>query len=174
MKYFVAINDGHISKHIIVKNATDENDAITTAKQSFMYSMYGPAYRSVTRKKARDVLSKLIVEKLIKIDENEYGIALKERQCIDGLDIGDIEDLYNMLRCPDSAAFVKVYPIELEAREQECSAMGFITQDAANEFAYDYEASGLHDFIASILDDMNNENKTGEYEFKGVKIWLGR
>ena len=76
-----------------------------------------------------------------------FGIALKQKKVTDGLKRWEILDLY------DKIEFEKeVYPVEFEAREQECSAMGFITAEAANRFDYDYEESGLHDFIALILD----------------------
>ena len=52
--------------------------------------------------------------------------------------------------------------------------MGFITPKAAEMVNYDYEGSGLRNFIASILDDMCAENENCEYEFNGIKIWLSR
>lgn len=66
------------------------------------------------------------------------------------------------------------YPIELSAYAQESTAMGFISSKAAELIDYDYDSSGLHSYIASILDDMNKENENNEYEFKGIKIWLSR
>ena len=97
-----------------------------------------------------------------------YGIVLKEKECMNGLTRNDVIDLFDML---DN---VEAYPIELEAREHECSAMGFITPEVAELFDYDYEESGLHDFVAGILDDMERESDDCEYEFKGIKIWLSR
>lgn len=52
--------------------------------------------------------------------------------------------------------------------------MGFITLTAAETFDYDYKTSGLQDFISTILDNMNNETEDCEYEFRDVKIYLGR
>lgn len=97
-----------------------------------------------------------------------YGLVLKEKACTDGLSRNEVMDLYDML--DESAA----YPIELSAYTQESTAMGFITTKAAEKVDYDYEASGLHEYIASILDDMDREHKTCEYECKGIKIWLNR
>lgn len=57
------------------------------------------------------------------------------------------------------------------AKKHERSAMGFITPEVAG---YDYEESGLSDFIVNILDDISNESNNCEYEFKGIKIWLSR
>ena len=37
---------------------------------------------------------------------------------------------------------------------------------------YDYEKSGLHDYIASILEDINLEDEDSEYDFKGIHVWL--
>ena len=98
----------------------------------------------------------------------EFGIVLREKEFTDGLTRKDIIDLFDMLNNTEA------YPIEFEAKEHECSAMGFITPEVAELFDYDYEASGLHDFIALILDNMNTESENCEYEFKGVSIWLSR
>ena len=98
----------------------------------------------------------------------KYGIVLKEKEFFNGLNRNDVIDLFDMLNN------IEAYPIELEAIEHECSAMGFITPEASDKLNYDYESSGLHDFIAAILDDMNNESDNCEYEFKGIRIWLSR
>ncbi len=98
----------------------------------------------------------------------EYDIALYEKEGTEGLDQKNVNELFEKLK--DSPA----YPIDLQAWEHESSAMGFITRKAAEELGYEYEVSGLHDFIADILDDMNKESDTCEYEFKGIKIWLSR
>lgn len=101
-----------------------------------------------------------------------FGIALKEKPFTEGLRRSEIMDLYDMLGGEE------VYPIELEARMQECSAMGFITVDAARELDFDYESSGLHDFIAAVLDDMTQESEDSIYHFEGVNegvnIWMSR
>jgi len=98
----------------------------------------------------------------------EYGITLREKHGEDGLTRNDVIDLFDILNNGEA------YPIEVEAKEHECVAMGFITPEAAELFDYDYEESGLNDFIANILDDMNNESDDCCYEFQGVKIWLSR
>ena len=100
-----------------------------------------------------------------------YGIALLEKYGIDGLNKSDIYLLYGLVTETGSQ---EVFPIELEAREHESSAMGFITPEAAEMLDYDYEGSGLRDFIASILDDMENENEECQYKFKGIDIYLSR
>ena len=97
-----------------------------------------------------------------------YGLVLRERYGVDGLKKSDVIDLFDML---DSN---ECYPIELSAYAQESTAMGFISSKAAELIDYDYESSGLHSYIASILDDMNKENENNEYEFKDIKIWLSR
>lgn len=103
-----------------------------------------------------------------------YGLALLEKPGIDGLNKNDILLLYGLITDTFHNGSDEVFPIELEAREHECSAMGFITNEAANLLDYDYENSGLHDFIASILDDMNLESKDHHYMFKGIDIYLSR
>lgn len=97
-----------------------------------------------------------------------YGIVLREKYGIEGISKNDVIYLFDML---DG---IEAYPIELSAYAQESSAMGFITPKAAEMVNYDYEGSGLCNFIASILDDMCAENENCEYEFNGIKIWLSR
>lgn len=97
-----------------------------------------------------------------------YGLVLREKYGIDGINRNDVIDLFDMLS--ENEAF----PIELSAYAQESSAMGFITPKAAELVDYDYEKSGLHNYIAAILDDMDRESENCEYEFKGIKIWLSR
>lgn len=97
-----------------------------------------------------------------------YGIALKEKEFLSGLTRNDIVELFDML---DN---VEAFPIELEAKQHESSAMGFIAPEVAELLDYDYETSGLHDFIATILDQMDNETRDCTYEFCGIKIWLSR
>lgn len=98
----------------------------------------------------------------------KYGIVLLEKYGIEGLNRKDVINLFDMLNKSNA------FPIELEARKHESSAMGFITPEAAEVFDYDYESSGLHDFISEILDDMKNESENYTYVFKGVNIWLSR
>ena len=65
-------------------------------------------------------------------------------------------------------------PIEIEANYLEYSAIGFITTEAANILDFDYEESGLHDFIAVLLDDRTRNAEIREYDFRGIKIYLYR
>ena len=97
-----------------------------------------------------------------------FGLVLREKECNDGLDRNDVIDLFDLLD-EDGG-----YPIEISAKEHESSAMGFITANAANKLEFDYEKSGLNDFIAGILDDVGKESEDCQYEFKGIKIWLSR
>lgn len=97
-----------------------------------------------------------------------YGLVLIEKCCTDGLTKAEVMDIFDMLDSNEA------YPVELSAYAQESSAMGFITPKAAELIDYDYEYSGLHNYIALILDDVNREEDSCEYEFKGIKIWLSR
>jgi hypothetical protein len=102
----------------------------------------------------------------------EYDVVLKEKEGVEGLILDEIEDMMALVKDPE------VFPIDLEAREHECAAMGFITTEAADCLDYDYEGSGFHDFVASILDDMENETETGEYEYtyreNTISIFMSR
>lgn len=97
-----------------------------------------------------------------------YEIILKEKQRTDGLKPQEIMEMMPLL------GDAEVYPIEIEAKTQESVAMGFISQKAADILDFDYDNSGLKDFIALILDDVNNESDNCEYEFRGIRIWMGR
>lgn len=55
-----------------------------------------------------------------------YGIVLREKELTCGLSQNDVIDLFGMLND------IEAYPIELEAKEHECSAMGFISQGQRN------------------------------------------
>ena len=98
----------------------------------------------------------------------KYDLVLKEKEFITGLEKNEVMELFELL--PDA----EIYPIELQAKEHECSAMGFITREAAKIMDYDYTTSGLYDFIANILDNMNNESQSCEYEFCGIRIYMSR
>lgn len=98
----------------------------------------------------------------------KYDIVLREKPFISGLTKDDVIELFSKVDGEEA------YPIEIYAKYHESSAMGFITPYAASLMEYDYDESGLRDFIAEILDDMKLENELHTYEFKGLKIWLDR
>ena len=47
--------------------------------------------------------------------------------------------------------------------------MGFIDKWAASELDFDYQDSGLRDFISLILETNQTKNV---YQFKGIDIWF--
>lgn len=96
-----------------------------------------------------------------------FDLALIQKPGESGLNKSEITELLGIL--PFDA---ELYPIEIYANAQECSAMGFITNDAADKLDFDYEASGLNTFIADILDDINRESADSTYTFKGINIML--
>ena len=104
----------------------------------------------------------------------KYDIALIEKYGTEGLNKKDVITLYGLVADPLQNGNDEVFPIELEARKHESSAMGFISSTAANMLDYDYEMSGLHSFVATILDDMDKENENHEYVYKGINIHLSR
>ena len=108
-------------------------------------------------------------EIIIKDDKPQpqtYGIMLIEKPEVEGLTKSEVMQMYEQMDADEA------YPLEISGCET--SAMGFITKDAAKILDYDYEESGLKDFIAVILDDMNNESENGTYEFRGIRIKLRR
>jgi len=100
--------------------------------------------------------------------EQKFDIVLIERPGETGL----VRD--EILAICDSMNREEIYPIEIYAKNQESSAMGFITTKAADKLDFDYERSGLNTFIATILDDIRKENETDIYEFKNLSIKLTR
>lgn len=98
----------------------------------------------------------------------KFDVALIEKPFFEGISFSEIEGLFNLLLADE------VYPIEIESN-CESSAMGFITSEAADKIDYAYETNTYFaNFITDILDDMKNESEDHTYEFKGLKIWLGR
>ena len=69
----------------------------------------------------------------------KLDIVLKDTPIEYGLDRESIVELYDKL----GESSIEVYPIEIPAQYHECSAMGFITVDAADQLDYDYETSLL-------------------------------
>jgi hypothetical protein len=99
----------------------------------------------------------------------KLGINLIEKEGEDGLTYKDILELMEPIKEEE------VFPVEFFAKEHESVAMGFITVEAANQIDFDYdEESDLSAFIASILDDMDNETEDGKYEFEGILIQITR
>lgn len=95
-----------------------------------------------------------------------FGITLVEKPNVDGLTKAEVMEMYDQMNGDEA------YPLEINGSES--SAMGFITPEAAEILNYDYQESGLNDFVAVILDDMNNESEDGTYEFRGIRIHLSR
>lgn len=126
----------------------------------------------VDHEKYPDVKQTMRFEKIVESGQEEdkedkkYGIVLRQKYDIDGLIKKDILELADRLDDQE------VYPIEIEAKQCPCSAMGFITAEAAEILDYDYEGSGLRDFIAAILDNVDLESADCQYEFKGIDIWI--
>lgn len=95
-----------------------------------------------------------------------YEVVLIEKPEICGINKHEMMSLFDMLVSEDA------YPLEFEAREHESAAMGLISPKAAERLNYDYAM--LEGMIADVLDDMELENESCEYDFCGLRIWLGR
>lgn len=96
-----------------------------------------------------------------------FDVALFEKNGADGLTKSEICTLYDMVA-------EDVFPLDIEAKEHECAAEGFISVKAAEKLSYDYKTSGFIDFIQNILDDMEKESENGIYNFKSLTISLTR
>ena len=92
-------------------------------------------------------------------------IALLMKEGCSGMTRSEVVRLVDMF-----AEHAEIYPIEIFAKEHECSAMGFISDKGAAALEYDYDQ--LNDFIAEILDDMNKEHANNRYDFHDIPIWM--
>lgn len=102
---------------------------------------------------------------------NKFDVALIEKPFFDGLSFADVKGLFNLLSIDENG---EVYPIEIQS-DCQSSAMGFITSEAADKIDYEYEVNTrFADFITDILNDMDKESEDHIYEYRGLKIWLGR
>lgn len=95
-----------------------------------------------------------------------FDIALREKDLDSGLTKTDILDLYEMVKEEEC------YPVEFLG--EFSAAMGFISTGAAEMLNYDYETSGLADFIKGILNNMERENADSSYKFQNLKVWISR
>lgn len=94
----------------------------------------------------------------------KYDIVLCQKDGSTGISIQEIQKMYTYLNADQSI------PLEICAKEHECSAIGFITNEAYSNLEYDL--CSLADFIASIMDDINMETADDSYEHKGVSILM--
>lgn len=96
----------------------------------------------------------------------DFELVLHEKSAADadGLIRSEAINLIDMLSGKE------FFPIKIEAKYHESTAIGFITRDFADKLNFDYEGSGLNAFIANILDDMNNEHNDCIYTFKDCDL----
>lgn len=91
-----------------------------------------------------------------------YEIVLKKKPYIEGLNREEIFSLLELLEDDP-----EVLPIEIEDGEKACSAMGFITIDAASSLNYDYKGSGLKDFVIVAM-----EYSGTDFNFNGIGVCI--
>lgn len=126
-----------------------------------------PAAFNLDLSKIEIMGDKIVIKDGEKIQTSQtFGITLIEKPNVDGLTKAEVMEMYDQMDGDEA------YPLEIGG--SETSAMGFITPEAAEILDYDYQESGLNDFVAVILDDMNNESEDGTYEFRGIRIHLSR
>lgn len=87
-----------------------------------------------------------------------YDVVLRKKPYIEGLVKGEVLELLELLGDDP-----EVLPIEIEDAERECSAIGFITVDAASELNYDY--SGLKDVVMIAM-----EKGYKDFNFHGMSV----
>lgn len=100
---------------------------------------------------------------------NGFVLVLHEKTVDSGLTRNEAIDLIDMLNCDE------FYPIQIEATLVESVAMGFVSRMWFDSLDLGSgEDNQLDEFVANIMNDMNNESEDCIYEFKGRKIWLSR
>lgn len=152
---------GNISRAWVVNSNGD------TYGSNQSYSYVVPVAFNLDLSKIEIVGDKIVIRDGEKAQTSQtFGITLVEKPNVDGLTKAEVMEMYDQMNGHEA------YPLEI--RGCETSAMGFITPEAAEILDYDYQESGLNDFVAVILDDMNNESEDGTYEFRGIRIHLSR
>ena len=91
-----------------------------------------------------------------------YDIVLIKKPYIEGITREETSSLWELLEDD-----IEVLPIEIEDGEAACSVMGFITVDAASMLNYDYNNSGLKDFVIVAMNCGDNY-----FNFNGINIYL--
>ena len=89
-----------------------------------------------------------------------HEIVLRKKPYIEGLVKEEVLELLELLEDDP-----EVLPIEIEDGERECSAIGFITVDAASSLNYDYKGSGLKDFVMVAM-----ESGGTDFNFDGIGV----
>lgn len=102
---------------------------------------------------------------------NKFDVALIEKPFFDGLSFADVIRLFSLLSIDENG---EVYPIDIQS-DCQSSAMGFITSEASDKIDYAHEVNTCFgSFIRDILNAMDKESEDCIYEYRGLKIWLGR
>ncbi len=96
----------------------------------------------------------------------KYDIALFIKGGTDGLNKKEVVTLMDLVKGEE------VYPLEISGYNGNSTAMGFISSEAAETLNYDYDASGLKDFIANALEYPDDENSSSAYKFNNLKIFM--
>ena len=170
LKFAHGIDDPDISDtEVLEKSAGITRDAVTelvikpALKKAIQVS--NTFNLDLSKVKIRD--DKIVIKDGEKLQTSQtFGITLVEKPNVDGLTKAEVMEMYDQMDGDEA------YPLEIGG--SETSAMGFITPEAAEILDYDYEDSGLNDFVSVILNDMNNESEDGTYEFRGIRIHLSR
>lgn len=92
-----------------------------------------------------------------------YDVVLTERPHDNGLTKSEIIDLIDM-------TIGGVIPLDIVG--DYSSAMGFITEDAADVLNYDFDK--MNEYVKNIINDMENESEDCTYKFDILTIWLSR
>ena len=90
------------------------------------------------------------------------GVALKQKPLEDGLTREEASDLFDMLSGPEGI------PIDISG--QNACAMGFVNQTDADLIDFDFQP--LKDAVMEILNNKNNESRTGFYVMRTKRVDL--
>lgn len=112
-----------------------------------------------------------------------FDVALLEKPLDEGLKKDEIILLYEFLENANHSGNTEVLPIEVAGNSGQSIAIGFITMEAADGMEYNFDKSGLVNFIAEVLGDEGKKKEMSSssykqdgtelfrYEFDGLNIW---
>ncbi len=85
----------------------------------------------------------------------KYDVVVLQTE--NGLNVNSFKALLDMVDGEE------IIPIDLEAHNVECTAIGVISTKAAEKLEYDYEA--LRDYLSMIMEDVEKESPDNQYSF---------
>lgn len=109
-------------------------------------------------------------------EQETFDVILLEKPGNEGLDAIEIQRILKSLKTKTKDGNLQEYcPLEIYGQMAESSAMGFITNEAADSIGYDYTL--LKNIIQPVIDDITNMTSDCHYKLtadeKTISIYFG-